>query len=147
VLLVCRALGKHYLNQALVLPDKARRVASLAQALQTHLAAGYKLAAVRGIRRLNERDGKTLVASSIHRAITAQTDNLVRSYQLYFPTPRHLWLELHQLFLLAEMHRLDGHPQATDDLGGPMEKHRQAMIEIISRRRSSSAVSRIWPPG
>lgn len=107
VLLVCRALGKHYLNQALVLPDKARRVASLAQALQTHLAAGYKLAAVRGIRRLNERDGKALVASSIHRAITAQTDNLVRSYQLYFPTPRHLWLELHQLFLLAEMHRLD----------------------------------------
>lgn len=48
VLHVCRALGKHYLNQSLVLPDKARRVASLAQALQTHLAAGYKLVAVRG---------------------------------------------------------------------------------------------------
>ena len=107
VLHVCRALGKHYLNQALVLPDKARRVASLAQALQTHLAAGYKLTAVRGIRRLNERDGKSLVATSIHRAISAQTDNLVRSYQLYFPTPRHLWLELHQLFLLAEMNKLD----------------------------------------
>ena len=104
---VCRALGKHYLNQSLVLPDKARRVASLAQALQTHLAAGYKLVAVRGIRRLNERDGKTLVATAIHRAISAQTDNLVRSSQLYFPTPRHLWLELHQLFLLAEMNRLE----------------------------------------
>jgi cyclic-di-GMP-binding protein len=104
---VCRALGKHYLNQSLVLPDKARRVASLAQALQTHLAAGYKLVAVRGVRRLNERDGKTLVATAIHRAISAQTDNLVRSYQLYFPTPRHLWLELHQLFLLAEMNQLD----------------------------------------
>ncbi len=108
VLHVCRSLGKHYLNQSLVLPDKARRVASLAQALQTHLAAGYKLVAVRGVRRLNERDGKTLVATAIHRAISAQTDNLVRSYQLYFPTPRHLWLELHQLFLLAEMNRLDG---------------------------------------
>lgn len=108
VLHVCRALGKHYLNQSLVLPDKARRVASLAQALQTHLGTGYKLTAVRGIRRLNERDGKTLVATSIHRAISAQTDNLVRSLQLYFPTPRHLWLELHQLFLLAEMNKLDG---------------------------------------
>ena len=30
----------------------------------------------------------------------------------------------------AEMHRLDGHPHATDDLSGPMEKHRQAMIEM-----------------
>lgn len=28
-----------------------------------------------------------------------------------------------------EMHRLDGHPQATDDLSGQMEKHRQAMLE------------------
>jgi cyclic-di-GMP-binding protein len=107
VLHVCQALGKHYLNQSLVLPEKARRVASLAQALQTHLAAGYKLVAVRGLRRINERDGKALVATAIHRAISAQTGNLVRSYQLYFPTPRHLWLELHQLFLLAEMNRLD----------------------------------------
>jgi len=107
VLHICRALGKHYLNQALVLPEKARRVASLAQALQTHLGAGYKLVAVRAIRRLNERDGKNTVATAIHRAVSAQTDSLVRGYQLYFPTPRHLWLELHQLFMLAEMHKLE----------------------------------------
>ena len=118
VLHVCRALGKHYLNQSLVLPDKARRVASLAQALQTHMAAGYKLVAVRGVRRLNERDGKSLVATAIHRAISAQTDNLVRSYQLYFPTPRHLWLELHQLFLLAEMNRLDAFEVTDPDFKG-----------------------------
>lgn len=107
VLHICRALGKHYLNQSLVLPEKARRVASLAQALQTHLGSGYKLVAVRAIRRLNERDGKNMVATAIHRAISAQTDGLVRGYQLYFPTPRHLWLELHQLFMLAEMHQLE----------------------------------------
>jgi cyclic-di-GMP-binding protein len=115
VLHVCRALGKHYLNQSLVLPDKARRVASLAQALQTHLAAGYKLVAVRGLRRLNERDGKAMVAAAVHRAISAQTDNLVRSFQLYFPTPRHLWLELHQLFLLAEMNGVEGVEVADPD--------------------------------
>lgn len=106
VLQVCRALGKHYLNQSLVLPDKARRVASLAQALQTHLGAGYKLVSVRSVRRLKEREGKKLMATAIHRAISSLTDNLVRSCQLYFPTPRHLWLELHQLYLLAEMHDL-----------------------------------------
>lgn len=30
----------------------------------------------------------------------------------------------------VEMHRLDGHPQAADDLSGQMEKHRQAMLEM-----------------
>jgi len=118
VLHVCRSLGKHYLNQSLVLPDKARRVASLAQALQTHMAAGYKLVAVRGLRRLNERDGKALVSTAIHRAISALTDSLVRSYQLYFPTPRHLWLELHQLFLLAEMNKVEGLEVADKDFSG-----------------------------
>ncbi|GGC91065.1 DUF3087 family protein [Halopseudomonas salina] len=29
----------------------------------------------------------------------------------------------------VEMHRLDGHPQAADELSGPLEKHRQAMLE------------------
>jgi hypothetical protein len=101
---VCSSLGKHYLNQSLVLPEKARRVASLAQALQNHLAGGYKMVAVRQLKRLRERDGKANLALAIHRAMTALTETLVRSYQLYFPTPRHLWLEMHQLYLLAEMH-------------------------------------------
>jgi hypothetical protein len=30
----------------------------------------------------------------------------------------------------VEMHRLDGHPQAADDLSGQMEQHRQAMLEM-----------------
>lgn len=106
ILHVCRSLGKHYLNQSLVLPEKSRRVASLAQAIQNHLAAGYKLVAVHGISRINDRDGRRMVTTAIHRAIAAMTDSLVRSYQLYFPVSRHLWLELHQLYLLAEMHDL-----------------------------------------
>lgn len=106
ILHVCRSLGKHYLNQSLVLPEKSRRVASLAQAIQNHLAAGYKLVAVQGISRINDRDGRRTVTAAIHRAIAAMTDSLVRSYQLYFPVSRHLWLELHQLYLLAEMHDL-----------------------------------------
>lgn len=107
ILHVCRSLGKHYLNQSLVLPDKGRRVASLAQALQSHLASGYKLVAVQGISRVKERDGRRTVAAALHRAISALSDSLVRSCQLYFPVARHLWIELHQLFLLSEMHQLD----------------------------------------
>lgn len=106
ILLVCDSLQKHYLNQALVLPEKARRVASLAQALQGHLANGYKLVAVRGMRKVKDKTVRRAVATAIHRAITALGDTLLRCYQLYFSCPRHLWLELHQLYLLAEVNGL-----------------------------------------
>lgn len=102
ILHVCDALGKHYLNRSVVLPDKARRVASLAQSLQGHLASGYKLVTVRGMRKLRDREAREIVTVAAHRAISALTDTLMRCYQLYFPTPRNLWLELHQLYLLAE---------------------------------------------
>lgn len=103
ILMVCDSLQKHYLNQALVLPEKARRVASLAQALQGHLANGYKLVAVRGMRKVKDKNVRRTVAISVHRAISALGDTLLRCYQLYFSCPRHLWLELHQLYLLAEV--------------------------------------------
>jgi hypothetical protein len=102
ILHVCDALGKHYLNRSVVLPDKARRVASLAQSLQGHLAGGYKLVTVRGMRKIREREARENVTVATHRAVSALTDTLMRCYQLYFPTPRNLWLELHQLYLLAE---------------------------------------------
>ena len=106
ILLVCDSLQKHYLNQALVLPEKARRVASLAQSLQGHLANGYKLVAVRGMRKVKDKAVRRAVATAIHRAMTALGDTLLRCYQLYFSCPRHLWLELHQLYLLAETNGL-----------------------------------------
>lgn len=110
ILHVSESLQKHYLNQSLVLPEKARRVASLAQALQGHLANGYKLVAVRGIRKVKDKVVRRAVTTAIHRAVTALGDTLLRCYQLYFPSPRHLWLELHQLFLLAEQHGISDSP-------------------------------------
>lgn len=110
ILHVSDSLQKHYLNQSLVLPEKARRVASLAQALQGHLANGYKLVAVRGIRKVKDKAVRRAVTIAIHRAVTALGDTLLRCYQLYFPSPRHLWLELHQLFLLAELHGISATP-------------------------------------
>ncbi|PHR67386.1 hypothetical protein [Alcanivorax sp.] len=110
ILHVSDSLQKHYLNQSLVLPEKARRVASLAQALQGHLANGYKLVAVRGIRKVKDKAVRRAVTTAIHRAVTALGDTLLRCYQLYFPSPRHLWLELHQLFLLAELHGISATP-------------------------------------
>jgi cyclic-di-GMP-binding protein len=44
---VCKQLEKHFLNQAIVLDERPRKVANLCQALQNHLAIGYKLIVAR----------------------------------------------------------------------------------------------------
>lgn len=104
------ALAKHYLNQSVMLPDRATKVATLAQAMQSHLANGYKLVVVAGLERLDhhKRDVELskLCAQAIHRSITELTGNLLRSTQLYLNTPPRLWLELHSLYLLAVSHQL-----------------------------------------
>ncbi|MFZ5723731.1 MAG: hypothetical protein ACOY33_08715 [Pseudomonadota bacterium] len=106
VLHVERQLGKHYLGQSVVLPEKQRKIASLAQALQVHIAVGYKLVAIDTVRRAKEKDIGRIATTAIHRAITGMGEILLRGYQLYLPTPRFHWLELHQLYLLAEGHEL-----------------------------------------
>ena len=40
---VCSELSRHYLGLAVALPEKQRKIANLSQALQLHLASGYKL--------------------------------------------------------------------------------------------------------
>jgi hypothetical protein len=149
ILHVCQALGKHYLNQSVVLPDKARRVASLAQSLQGHLASGYKIVAVRGMRKIRDKDARSTVTVAIHRAISALTDTLLRSYQLYFPTPRHLWLEMHQLYLLAERNGL-----ATTEVSDPSFDAIESSTMptptpgccCSPRPSPTSCVSRSWRP-
>ena len=39
---ICQELGRHFLGHSISLPEKQRKIANLAQALQLHLAGGYK---------------------------------------------------------------------------------------------------------
>jgi hypothetical protein len=99
------ALAKHYLNQSVMLPDRATKVATLAQAMQSHLATGYKLVTLATLEKLDNQkrdvEAVKLAAQAIHRAISELTGNLLRSTQLYLNTPPRLWLELHTLYLAA----------------------------------------------
>ncbi len=97
---VCEALGKHFLNQPALLKEKQLKVANLAQALQADLALGYKAAVLQqvGI----ARPGDKLLAKAIHRAITELSRTLLRSCQLYAAAPDNVWLDLHQLYKIAE---------------------------------------------
>ncbi|AGI26311.1 hypothetical protein H681_22220 [Pseudomonas sp. ATCC 13867] len=102
---VCQHLERHFLNQSIVLDERPRKVANLCQALQNHLAIGYKLIVVREAGRVS-RERAQLLAASIQRAIRALCGPLVRASQLYCPVPEGLWLELHQLYQLARQHGL-----------------------------------------
>ena len=98
-------LSRQFLSQPLILPQAARKTATVAQALQKHLSNGY-LAAVRDLcPEVSDKEVKNDLmdrrALAIHRAITGLGLLLLRSYQLYTPVPDRLWLELHSLYQLA----------------------------------------------
>lgn len=102
---LCNALSKHYLGQSVMMPERATKVATLAQAMQSHLAISYKLVALALLEKLDapKRDPEVVkqAALALHRAISELTGNLLRSTQLYLNTPPRLWLELHSLYLGA----------------------------------------------
>lgn len=110
---VCKQLERHFLNQAIVLDERARKVANLCQALQNHLAAGYKIIVVRVAEA--SREHSTALAIAIQRAIHCLYGSLVRASLLYCPVPERLWLELHNLYLAACEHKVQ-HTSVADGL-------------------------------
>ncbi|MBC9249170.1 molecular chaperone [Pseudomonas alcaligenes] len=114
VVFVCRHLERHFLNQSIVLDERPRKVANLCQALQNHLAIGYKLIIAQELPRLT-KERATLLTASLQRALHSLCGPLVRASQLYCPVPEGLWLELHQLYRIARQNNLQ-HAQVTDRL-------------------------------
>src|SRR5574343_29949 len=66
VYFVCQHLERHFLNQAIVLDERPRKVANLCQALQNHLAIGYKQIVVQEAQR-QARDGQQLLTIALQR--------------------------------------------------------------------------------
>lgn len=99
---ICKALGKHYLQQPVVMPEKPLKIANLTQALQTYLAAGYKICVAQSLELANNDKQRKILTFCIHRAISDLGRTIVHAYQLYRPTPLNTWTEIHQLYLLAE---------------------------------------------
>jgi len=102
---VCQHLERHFLNQAIVLDERPRKVANLCQALQNHLAVGYKLIIARAMTRTG-KEREQLLAVALQRASHSLCSPLIRASQLYCPVPEGLWLELHQLYQIACEQRL-----------------------------------------
>ena len=97
---VCQNLERHFLNQAVVLDERPRKVANLCQALQNHLATGYKLIISQEAGN-QSRDGQQRLTTALQRAAHSLCGALVRATQLYCPVPEGLWLELHQIYQIG----------------------------------------------
>ena len=111
---ICRQLERHFLNQPIVLSERPRKTFALCQALQNHLAMGYKLIVVQLVSS-GTGDSQQLLTIAVQRSVQSLRAMLVRASQLYSPTPEGLWLELHQLYAIAAGHDLQ-HTQVRDEL-------------------------------
>jgi hypothetical protein len=80
-------------------------VANLCQALQNHMAIGYKLIITQELPRF-AKERAQLLTVALQRASHALCGPLMRASQLYCPIPEGLWLELHQLYRIASLHGL-----------------------------------------
>ncbi|UVL84511.1 molecular chaperone [Pseudomonas sp. B21-028] len=111
---VCKHLERHFLQQAIVLDDRSRKIVNLCQALQSHLAMGYKQIVARIAPKFT-KDRARLLSTALQRATHALNGPLLRATELYSPVPEGLWLDLHQLYRIACQHRLQ-HQSVSDEL-------------------------------
>ncbi len=95
---ICEQLSQHFLGRSIVLTEKQRKVANLAQALQRHLATGYKIVVCQLADAANPEKHKEANAKAAHRAVSSIGSTLLRSCQLYAPSPAGSWYEAHQIF-------------------------------------------------
>lgn len=117
---VCKHLERHFLHQAIVLDDRSRKIVNLCQALQTHLAMGYKQIVAR-VSPKYTKDRARLLSTALQRAMHALNGLLLRASQLYSPVPEGLWLDLHQLYRIACQHRLQ-HLRVSDELASQIHQ-------------------------
>ncbi|MCJ8206189.1 molecular chaperone [Pseudomonas sp. RGM2987] len=127
---VCKHLERHFLQQAIVLDDRSRKIVNLCQALQTHLAMGYKQIVAR-IAAKYTKDRARLLSTALQRAMHALDSLLVRVSQIYSPVPEGLWLDLHQLYRIACQHRLQ-HLSVSDELASQVHQLNAEQTYVVA---------------
>ncbi|WP_417518425.1 GTPase [Marinobacter sp.] len=127
---VCSELSRHYLGLAVALPEKQRKIANLSQALQLHLASGYKLCLLEALDDGGLDKNRKLIATAIHRATSELASTILRSHQLYCPSPAQSWLECHRMFRFAHRNKLSDVTVEDDTL-----KQRKASTVAASYKR------------
>jgi cyclic-di-GMP-binding protein len=120
MLVVLTNLSRGFLTQSLVLRENQKEMATLVENLYSLATTAYTVIAVHTIQQRDRIEGfnpARLVSEAVHRSLTFCGDNLLLAMQLYQRPQSHLWLTLHQLFVLAERQQLTTLP-VTDPVNG-----------------------------
>src|SRR5690606_14460810 len=99
------APARYYLGQSVVIHDRPRQLANLAQSLQTHPATGDCIVVTRE-GSMKPRDSAQQMSPAMEREARAPRAPLLRAYRPYCPVADGIWLEIHQLYRLARQRKL-----------------------------------------
>ncbi len=100
-------LTKSFLNQPLLLPEQAQKMAIIAQALQKNMVDGYTICLRDWTKKgVIKQANQEKACISLHRALTGIGLLSLRSYQLYIPVPNGVWLRAHTLYRVAAFNNL-----------------------------------------
>jgi len=128
---VTESLNKHYIGQPFPLTLKTRKIAELSQELQWEMANGYKIIIDASLSSFNHRiDGKMLL-QSLGRATFYLGQCLLKSYQIYAPAPKRLWLEIHHLYLFAE------HNDLHDTQFKDKQEHGNSLTNVLNEYKKT----------
>jgi len=96
----------HYLcarlDRAATTSDNGDSIARTAQRLQTNLSSGYKAVIMAALAEADDRNVADIISLAIYRAISDLSRTMLRTLQFYVAPADRMWLELNQLYLLAE---------------------------------------------
>ena len=108
---ICARLDKSAVSSG----NQGDAIARLAQRLTTNLCSGYKVVIVQALKELGENPalGKNIIPLATHRALSDLSRTLLRTLQFYVSPADRLWMDLNQLYLLAE--RLEVHDIKQED--------------------------------
>jgi len=98
------ALKKHFLGLPFPLPAKKQQVALLAREIQAEMAIGYKIVAEGKLTGRNSRLDNKILATTIYYAMHYLGNVLLKSFQIYVPTPNDIWKQINRLYLHANQH-------------------------------------------
>lgn len=99
-------LKKYFINRTLPLPDKSQKIVNLNQSILRELIYGYEIIAYEAAHNIDTKIDNKTVSLAVCRALNYLSEMLLRSSEVYSPYPKDLWLEAHQLYLLAESKNL-----------------------------------------
>ncbi|MGJ8687080.1 MAG: hypothetical protein ACSHWQ_06345, partial [Spongiibacteraceae bacterium] len=95
-------LSKNYLNQTVILSEKAKKIAQLADVLCQQLTISYCKCFADFSSLMRIQQSSELMAYCLHRAMAGYAYRLLLGYQLSKPPAKNYWLELHELFRHAK---------------------------------------------